>query len=275
MGRAKVVEGGYELAGRWSFSSGTDHCDWIFLGGLVLDADGNLPERPTSLHFVLPRSDYEIIDGSWEVVGLQGTGSKDIVVTSAFVPTYRTIDAGKVLDGRAGAEARPDNPLYRTPWSSVFPPAVSAAVVGIAEAALATYVSSQRDRVTAFGAKLSSDPYILSVIGEAASEIHASRVQLLSNVSAMFDLAAAGTPVPLELRAQGRRDQVRCSWRAVAAVDAIFSRAGGSSLSSHHPLQRLWRDAHAGLNHAVNMPGLAYQTWVQGAMGQMPADAFI
>ncbi len=27
--------GGYRLSGRWSFSSGCDHCRWVFLGGLI------------------------------------------------------------------------------------------------------------------------------------------------------------------------------------------------------------------------------------------------
>jgi 3-hydroxy-9,10-secoandrosta-1,3,5(10)-triene-9,17-dione monooxygenase len=275
MGRAKRVDGGYQLTGKWSFSSGTDHCQWIFLGGLLVDDDGNLPARPESLHFVLPRADYTIIDDSWNVVGLRGTGSKDVVVDAAFVPDYRAISAGAVVNGQAGIDSGRDNPLYRTPWSAIFPSAISAAVIGIAESALTTYLVSQKERVTAFGVKVSADPYILPVIGEAASEIHASRTQLLSNVQAMYDLTAAGKIVPLELRAQGRRDQVRSSWRAVAAVDSIFSRAGGSSLSNNNPLQRLWRDAHAGLNHAVNMPGLVYQTYVLGQMGQMPPDAFI
>ena len=33
-GVARPVERGYIFDGRWQFSSGTDHCDWIFLGAM-------------------------------------------------------------------------------------------------------------------------------------------------------------------------------------------------------------------------------------------------
>ncbi|MWO52738.1 hydroxylase, partial [Escherichia coli] len=104
MGVAKPVEGGYILNGRWSFSSGTDHCGWIMIGAAVGDKDGNRLMPPQNLHVLLPRSDYDIDPDSWNVVGLRGTGSKDLIVKDAFIPTYRTLAAGKVFDGTAAKE---------------------------------------------------------------------------------------------------------------------------------------------------------------------------
>lgn len=75
-GVAKPVDGGYLFNGRWQFSSGTDACDWIILGAMVGDADGRPVMPPQILHMILPRSDYEIVDDSWDVVGLRGTGSR-------------------------------------------------------------------------------------------------------------------------------------------------------------------------------------------------------
>ena len=46
-GIAVPVDGGYIFNGRWQFSSGTDHCDWIFLGAMVGDADGSMAMPPT------------------------------------------------------------------------------------------------------------------------------------------------------------------------------------------------------------------------------------
>jgi 3-hydroxy-9,10-secoandrosta-1,3,5(10)-triene-9,17-dione monooxygenase len=61
----------------WSFSSGCDHCDWVFLGGIA-PSHGGPPDMRT---FLMPRSDYEIVD-NWHVAGLAGTGSKDIAPPS-------------------------------------------------------------------------------------------------------------------------------------------------------------------------------------------------
>ena len=65
MGRAKAVEGGFQFSGRWSFSSGCDHAQWIFLGGLVLGEEGSPVDFRT---FLLPRSDYEIDESGAERV---------------------------------------------------------------------------------------------------------------------------------------------------------------------------------------------------------------
>ncbi len=80
------TDGGYKFSGRWQFSSGTDHCDWAFLGAMACDKDGNMEMPPRMLHVIIPRTDYEIIEDSWDVMGLRGTGSKDLVVKDAYVP---------------------------------------------------------------------------------------------------------------------------------------------------------------------------------------------
>ncbi|MGC7299646.1 hydroxylase, partial [Mycobacteroides abscessus subsp. massiliense] len=95
------------------FSSGTDHCDWIILGAMLGDADGTPIMPPKMLHMILPRADYQIVEDSWNVVGLRGTGSKDIIVNDAFVPSYRVMDGDQVIDGTAQRDAGMTDTLYR------------------------------------------------------------------------------------------------------------------------------------------------------------------
>ncbi|WP_019926241.1 hypothetical protein [Nocardia sp. BMG111209] len=270
-GLATPVDGGYTLKGRWNFSSGTDHCDWIFLGALVAGPDGKPAQPVRSLHVVLPRADYTIVDDSWDVIGLSGTGSKDVIVDGAFIPAYRTIDAGEVAEGAAAAErAGRTETVYKLPFWTMFPLGITGAVIGICEGALAAHLDYQRARVGAIGGPVRSDPYSLYAISEAAADIAASRTQLLDGISRLYDRIEAGGEIGFEDRSLVRRNQIRCAWRAVTAVDQIFARSGGNAVRRGNPLQRFWRDAHVGLQHAIHVPGPNYHSSALSLLGIEP-----
>ncbi len=269
-GVAKPVDGGYLFNGRWQFSSGTDHCDWIILGAMIGGPDGKPLMPPRMLHMILPRPDYEIVEDSWNVVGLRGTGSKDIIVRDAFVPTYRTMDAMKVMDGTAQREAGMTETLYLMPWSTMFPLGISAATIGIAEGALAAHLDYQRERVNSSGVAIKDDPYVMYAIGEAAADINAARQELLANADRIYDIVDAGREVSFADRAAGRRTQVRAVWRAVSAVDEIFARSGGNAARMDKPLQRYWRDVHVGQAHAIHVPGTVYHASALSSLGVEP-----
>jgi alkylation response protein AidB-like acyl-CoA dehydrogenase len=269
-GVARPVDGGYVFNGRWQFSSGTDACDWIILGALRGDADGKPVMPPQMLHMILPRKDYQIVEDSWDVVGLRGTGSKDIIVKDAFVPDYRTMDATKVMDGTAQREAGMTDPLYLMPWSTMFPLGISAATIGIAEGALAAHLDYQRERVGANGTAIKDDPYVMYAVGEAAADINAARQELLANADRIYAMVADGKEVGFADRAAGRRTQIRAVWRAVSAVDEIFARSGGNAARMDKPLQRYWRDAHVGQAHAIHVPGTVFHASALSSLGVDP-----
>lgn len=269
-GIARPVDGGYIFNGRWQFSSGTDHCDWIFLGAIKSDADGKVQMPPQMLHMILPRKDYTIVEDSWDVVGLRGTGSKDVIVKDAFVPDYRVMDAFKVMDGTAQREAGMTDALYLMPWSTMFPLGISSATIGICEGALAAHLDYQRERVSAAGTAIKDDPYVMYAIGEAAADINAARQEILANVDRIYDMVDSGREVSFADRAAGRRTQVRAVWRAVSAVDEIFARSGGNAMRMDKPLQRYWRDAHTGMAHAIHVPGTTYHAAALSSLGVEP-----
>ncbi|WP_327712180.1 acyl-CoA dehydrogenase family protein [Streptomyces sp. NBC_00464] len=270
MGLLRPVDGGYVFNGRWQFSSGTDHCRWIFLGGFLADADGKRLNPPQSVHVILPRADYEIVEDSWDVVGLRGTGSKDVIVKDAFVPDYRVIEYAKVVDGSLAAESGLANPAYRLPFSAAFPLGITAAVIGICEGALAHHLDYQRGRVQITGQAVKDDPYVLYAISEAAAEIAAARSALLDNICRLHDAVAAGQEISFERRAVGRRTQAAAAWRAVRAVDEIVARSGGNAMRLDNPIQRFWRDAHVGLTHAIHVPGSVFHASALTEIGIEP-----
>src|SRR5262249_13091506 len=80
--RTELVDRRLMLHGRWGWSSGSRYCDWVLLGSIV-------GKEQTIRTCLVPRKDYRIED-TWQVMGLQGTGSNDIVIEKpVFVPDYR------------------------------------------------------------------------------------------------------------------------------------------------------------------------------------------
>ncbi|MXP23328.1 hydroxylase [Gordonia sp. HNM0687] len=257
----------FVLSGRWPFSSGSDHCQWDFLGALKGTGAGAPIMPPEVMHVVLPRSDYELIEDSWDVVGLSGTGSKDVVVNQAVIPAYRTVTQADISDGTASARSGRPEAVYKLSFGVMFPLGITAAVVGICEGALKTHLEIQKDRVAVTGVQVRDDPYVLHAAGEAAAEIEASRVQLIEGISRLHDMIENGIEPSIEDRSNQRRNQVRCAWRAVSALDEIFARSGGVAIRKSSPMQRYWRDAHVGLQHMIHVDGAPYHSNALHNMG--------
>ena len=122
---------GFRLDGRWNFSSGCDHATWVFVQSILPpDKDG---EPPLPLYLLLPRSDYEIND-NWDVLGLRGTGSKEIVIDNAFVPAHRAMPVRHANEGTGPGTEVNDSVLYRLPRTSTVPFSLVAPAVGVARA---------------------------------------------------------------------------------------------------------------------------------------------
>jgi 3-hydroxy-9,10-secoandrosta-1,3,5(10)-triene-9,17-dione monooxygenase len=248
VGQVKAVEGGFEISGRWPWSSGTDHCQWVFLGGINASDTTQLDMRT----FLLPRSDYEIID-TWRAVGLRGSGTNDILVESAFVPEHRTLsfaDTGRCdCPGNAVNKA----PLYRLPFASVFATAIESAALGIAGGLLHAYRELLTERFKiAYGEAAREDPHAQTKLAQAHSMVDSAWLQLERNLGVVDQAARRGEAADMLDRARLRHDQAYGVSRAVEAADLCFESSGGAALRDGHPLQRFWRDIHAARQHAIN-----------------------
>jgi 3-hydroxy-9,10-secoandrosta-1,3,5(10)-triene-9,17-dione monooxygenase len=264
-GRAAPADGGHRLTGRWSFSSGCEHASWVLLGGIVADSDGKPPDYRT---FLLPRTDYEI-DDVWDTVGLRGTGSNDIVVNDVFVPEHRSLSFADVFRCSCPGQQVNTAPLYRLPYGSVFSYAISTPIIGMATGAYAAHVEYQRARVRAsyVGQKAKEDPFSQVRVARAAAEIDAAWLALERNMTELMAHARAGEKIPLPLRLRVRRDQVLGTGRAIEAVDLLTENSGGRALKLGTPIQRYWRDVHAGRVHAINDPERALSAFGRGEFG--------
>jgi 3-hydroxy-9,10-secoandrosta-1,3,5(10)-triene-9,17-dione monooxygenase len=272
-GQARLADGGHDLSGRWSFSSGCGHASWVLLGGLVTDSEGSPVDFRT---FLLPASDYAI-DDVWDTVGLRGTGSNDIVVDGAFVPEHRSLSFTDVTKCACPGQAVNTAPLYRVPFGSIFSCAITTPIIGMATGAYDAHVAYQRDRVsTAYGAKVAEDPFAQARVAEAAAEIDEAWLAIERDMTELMACARAGEPIPMPLRLRIRRDQARGTSRAISAVNLLFENSGGRALRMGTPIQRFWRDAHAGRAHAINDLERALAMFGRGELGLPPAaDAML
>jgi 3-hydroxy-9,10-secoandrosta-1,3,5(10)-triene-9,17-dione monooxygenase len=133
-----------------------------------------------------------------------------------------------------------------------------------------------QERVRAsYGNKAAEDPFSQVRVAEAASDIDAAWLQLEHNIGAAYDHVVAGEKVPFDLRLRIRRDQVRATTRAIGAVDRLFENSGGKALNVGTPIQRFWRDAHAGRVHAINDPERALAMYGKTALGLKVQDAWL
>lgn len=251
-GKVIRTEGGFRVSGRWSFSSGCDHCQWVFLGGFAPPTGPD--DKPDMRTFLLPRKDYRI-DDNWHVAGLKGTGSKDIVVEDAFVPEHRT---HRIIDGyfrkSPGNEINPA-PLYRLPFGQVFVRSVSTSAIGIARAALDTYAEIAAKRVAAGdGSKVAEDASTQAVCARAGAEIEDVREILFRNFDEMMTLVRAGADLPVERRARFRYESSHAVERCVRVVDDLFTSSGGRAIFTSSPMLRFFLDVHAARAHYANNP---------------------
>lgn len=265
-------DGTYHFSGRWQFSSGTDHCRWAFLGGMLANADGSMAQPPQMVHVIVPRGDYTIIDDSWDVVGLRGTGSKDLVIDGCTVPDYRVMTWEDVSSGEGQAGSGRSETLFQMPWSNMFPLGITSATVGICEGLLRLAEEYQAERIDANGGKVKDDPYTMYQFGELAADLRAARGELLNNADFFWGLVDSGDKATFAQRAQGRATQVRAAWRAVHAANEIFARCGGNALRMDQPMQRFWRDAQAGIHHAIHSPNTVYHAATLSALGAEPEE---
>jgi 3-hydroxy-9,10-secoandrosta-1,3,5(10)-triene-9,17-dione monooxygenase len=271
-GKAVKSDGGHTVSGRWSFSSGCDHATWVLLGQLVTDEDNRPVDYRT---FLLPRSDYAIED-VWDTVGLRGTGSNDIVVSDVFVPEHRSLSFIDVTKLAVPGQELNRGPLFRLPYGSVFPYGITTPLIGMATGAYEAHVAYTRDRVRVAyaGQKAAQDPHAQVRVAEAAAEIDGAWLALERNMAELMGHARAGEKIPLSLRLRVRRDQVLGTAASIRAVDRLFENSGGRALKAGTPIQRAWRDVHAGRVHAINDPERALTMYGGAEFGlPVPADA--
>ncbi len=246
-GRVVRVAGGYRLSGRWPFSSGIDASHWVMLGGMVPPEGGTGDARPRV--FVVPTDAIEVID-NWDVMGLLGTGSKDVACEDLFVPAHLTLGPHEMRGGPTPGMAVNPNPLYRLPLLALFPHIIGGALLGGARGAHDGFVADTGRRMATFNAaRIAGYATTQLKVAEAGSLIRAARALLSDGPRAAHALAEAGLMPDEAEKTRWRADAAYACRLIRDAVDLLHGAAGGAGIYRRSSLQRFFRDVHAGIGH--------------------------
>ncbi len=250
-GTGHAVRGGYLVSGRWGFSSGIVHADWLIGafrpdgGDQAADGDGDGGPAETGFGrmvvFLVPKAQAEVID-NWHVAGLQGTGSLDFSVDGIFVPSELTYDLG------TGAVRGGD--LFRLGMPAFVSNEVPPLAIGLARRALddMTELATHTARFPG-GPTVSERAVFHKELGRADIRIRAARAVHREAMAAAWESAVAGTPPGEELQLAVTTASIYAVETCADVVSDLFRYGGGRVLALSNPMQRHLRNVLAARQH--------------------------
>jgi 3-hydroxy-9,10-secoandrosta-1,3,5(10)-triene-9,17-dione monooxygenase len=244
-GKAERTEAGWLISGRWPFSSGVDHAEWVLLGA------GD-PEAKALYSLMVPRSDVTIVD-DWFVSGMKGTGSKSVVIEDpVFVPRHRELKAGggPPLEWRD----RHGRASYGIPLFVALPYVLATPLVGIAQGAVTAFTERTKTRMVQRGPHRQSaaeSPGPQFRIAESAAEADAAVAILRADLRDLVARGATDDGLDAMYTARIRLNQCYAAKLSVSAVNRLFDAAGANALLDPSPLARMHRDVNAGSHQAA------------------------
>ena len=242
--------GGLLVSGRWPWGSGTDHCNWIGGGVMVVDDAGQPAPRADGLrtpYVFFERKDVEIVD-IWHTSGLRGTASNDYQVTEVFVP-----------EGRWGEFLRAtpvcDGPLYRLPFTAVLALGTACVGLGLARRALDEFVALAATKKPALSSRtLAERSAVQAEVATTEAELGAAGSYLRELAGQAWDQAVRGDEPTAEQRRRMRLASIHAMQQSAVAVDRCYHAAGGSAIWDDSALQRCFRDVHVATQHGMVAP---------------------
>ncbi len=245
-GKARPVEGGYMLQGKWPFCSGCRHTAWSILGAVSESSTG---KREIVLNLV-PTDELEMLN-DWAVCGMKASGSNTVQLTrELFIPKYRTISLVDAFAGQWASEPLPDA-LYRNNFVTYTSALSGATPLGMAKGALDYYRARIDKRgITATDYKVQADaPVTHFQLVEAMARIEVAEMILSANAAEIDRQAIHDEPFDEIFLAKVRFDVARSTRACAEAIDILHRGSGASSIHENNPMQRYARDSRVATVH--------------------------
>ena len=240
---APETPAGFLVNGRWKFASGCMGADIL---GVGIPGDASTEGKPRTA--LLRPEQVEIVQ-DWDVVGMAGTGSFDLVVRDVEVPREWTFIRG-------GAPTI-DEPLYRYPTLAYAAQVLAVVNLGIARAALDYAVEVGGGGTGVTGApKLADRAYYRIEIAQAEARLRSARAFFYEAAEEAYATVLAGDVVSDHQNALLRLSSTHAVHAGSEVVRAVFDLSGTNAIYNDHPLQPLVRDAMVPTQHAFLSPAM-------------------
>lgn len=247
-GEAVETPEGYVVTGRWSWASGSRNADWIGAGCIVIPMAEGAPKTRRSVLF---RPDQLTFADNWQVLGLSGSSSGDIVADGVLVPRDRVYSP-------TPSERVDPGPLFSIPYMSMLAMAVGAVHIGNLAALFDEVRGLALTKVPSMARKpLIERVHVQLALAHTEAELLAARALLHQAGDTLWALARAGGPIELEHRALARMAASHCATVAQTGLARLHELAGGSAVFLTSPVQRRLRDGMTMTQHAMTASG----TW--------------
>jgi len=238
--RARVVDGGYRVTGRWTFVSGGHHATWIGGHCHVVERDGSLRAgadgRPIERTMLIPAAAMTVTD-DWNVMGLRGTGSDTFAVDDYFVAdaysTCRDTDE----------ERREGGTLYQFSTTNMYAAGFAGVALGVARGMLDQFVALARDKTPSLTSRgLRDSPAIQRDVAIGEARWRAARAGLLTILSETWDAVSATGRITLDQRMAIRLAATFAIHQAKEVADLCWREAGTTAIFPANGLERRFRD---------------------------------
>ncbi|MEZ5652461.1 MAG: hypothetical protein R3E87_18130 [Burkholderiaceae bacterium] len=231
---ARETDGGLRITGRWGFVSGCSHATWVG-GAITLDASSQRAGRRT-IAALAPRTQARI-DRTWNLLGLEGSGSHDVCFDDVFVPWEHTF-AWPVLEPNPAVQGT--RHLAGIWFISMTAAAVALGLAGAALELLDDELAGKQNRLTA--QPMRSNPALLRSIEKAEGVRHAGRSAVRSILHDIDVDADHGVQLPLEQRITAVRAAATAVRFSADVIRECVGMGGANALNRTHKLQKVLRD---------------------------------
>jgi indole-3-acetate monooxygenase len=236
-GSARLHDGGFLLSGSWSFASGIKHATHIHTLAIV-------EETGEPRIFVLPLEQATLID-NWDVLGLRATGSIDYTIDSVFVREEFSHFATSESPKRGG-------PLYHMGIPGFAAVCHTGWALGVGRRLLDELAALTQQKAGRPGAQAENAGF-LEGYADAEGRYRAARALAFETWRDAWDTLAAGEALSVRQQSLVRLTITHVTW-AVHDVGSFVYLAGGTTALRSGPIQRIFRDLHAGTQHMIVSP---------------------